>query len=63
MPSPTPRDPYCLNCARPDGSMKSYEEVLDGMVAFLVRTQALDATAARVIATRMLSGQAAWRNR
>ncbi|MFN8063101.1 MAG: hypothetical protein U0Q12_28370 [Vicinamibacterales bacterium] len=43
--------------------MKSYEEVLDGMVAFLVRTQALDATAARVIATRMLSGQAAWRNR
>jgi len=32
-----PQKNWCRHCAREDGSMKSYEEVLDGMSAFLAR--------------------------
>ena len=28
---------YCVYCARPDGSMQSYEERLDGMTGFMVQ--------------------------
>lgn len=30
---------YCRYCARPDGSMQSYDEKLKSMTAFLMRTQ------------------------
>jgi hypothetical protein len=55
--------PYCRHCAAPDGSLKSYEEVLGGLTAFLLRTQGLDDAVARAAARSMLSTQPAWSKR
>lgn len=54
---------YCLYCARPDGSMQSYLEKLEGMTEFLVRTQGLDKDAARELAIRSLEKLPAWQAR
>lgn len=51
---------YCVYCARPDGSLQSYEEKLEGTVEFLIRTQGLDRQAAREIAVRTLAKLPAW---
>lgn len=51
---------YCLYCARPDGSMKSYEEELEGMTNFIVSTQGLDANVARSAAQRAMAKLPAW---
>jgi hypothetical protein len=53
---------YCVFCARPDGSMQSYPEKLDGTTEFLVRTQGLDREAARELAVRTLTKLPAWRD-
>ena len=71
MPLRTPQDHaagdeskhYCVHCARPDGSMKSYDEVLTGMTAFLVRTQGIDQDAARKTATGMMAELPAWKQK
>ncbi len=52
---------YCVYCARPDGSMQSYEEKVDGTTEFLIRTQGLDRDAARQTAVRTLSKLPAWK--
>ena len=52
---------YCKHCAAPDGSLKSYDDVLRGMTAFICRTQGLDETAAAGMAKDMLSRMPAWR--
>lgn len=54
---------YCLHCARPDGSMQSYEEKLESMVGFIVRTEGLEEDAAKEKARQWLSQQPAWRGR
>jgi len=54
MPLRTPDDhplgdttkDYCKYCAKPDGSMKSFEEALSGMAGFLERSQGLKGEAA-----------------
>ncbi len=51
---------YCIYCARPDGSMQSYPEKLEGTTDFLVSTQGLDRTAAFELAQRTLSKLPAW---
>lgn len=53
---------YCKYCARPDGSMQSYPEKLEGMKGFLVRTQGLDEGAARELAVRSLAKLPAWKD-
>lgn len=53
---------YCKYCARPDGSMQSYPEKVEGTTEFLIRTQGLDAQAARSAAIRMLAKLPAWQN-
>jgi hypothetical protein len=50
----------CRHCARPDGAMKSREEVLQGMTAFIIRTQGLDEAMARRAAQEMMSHMPAW---
>lgn len=52
---------YCIYCARPDGTMQSYDEKLESMTGFIVRTQGLDANVARNAAREMLSKLPAWR--
>ncbi len=55
--------PYCHFCARPDGSMKDYDEVLAGIAAFLKNTQGLDDVVAREAAKGMMSKLPAWTGR
>lgn len=54
---------YCRYCARPDGSMQSYDEKRDSMTHFIVRTQGLDETAARGVAERNMAKLPAWSGR
>jgi len=71
MPLRTPEDhaaadqsrDWCVHCARPDGSMKDYGEVLTGMTQFYVRTQGLDPAVAEATAKQAMSTQPAWRGR
>jgi hypothetical protein len=58
-----PSKDYCVHCARPDGSLKSYEEALTGMSGFLCHTQGLDAAVARKMAAEMMAKMPAWRAR
>lgn len=54
---------YCKHCAREDGAMKSYDEVLTGMSMFLKSTQGLDGDVAKGMARDMLAKNPAWSNR
>ena len=60
--SDTTKD-YCVHCARSDGSMKSYEEALEGMTGFMVKTQGIDKNVARGMAATMMAKMPAWRDR
>ena len=53
---------YCVHCAREDGSMRDYDEVLIGMTQFIVSTQGLDETAAHETAKRLMAELPAWRD-
>lgn len=52
---------YCRYCARPDGTMQSYEEKLTSLTAFIVKTQGLDEKAANIAAKSMMSKLPAWK--
>ena len=52
---------YCVYCARPDGTMQSYEEKLDSMTKFIVKTQGLDEKAAHNAAKGTLLKLPAWK--
>lgn len=52
---------YCVHCARPDGTMQSYDEKLESMTGFIVKTQGLDANVARNAAKQMMAGLPAWK--
>jgi len=54
---------YCVHCARPDGSMQSYEEKLLSMAAFIVKTQGFDEQAAAASAKEMMARLPAWKGR
>ena len=52
---------YCVHCARPDGTMQSYEEKLDSMTAFIMKTQGLDRQVAVDAARNMMAALPAWK--
>ncbi len=54
---------YCVHCARLDGSMRSYEEALEGMARFMAGAQGLDDAAAREAARDMMARLPAWKDR
>ena len=54
---------YCVHCARPDGTMQSYEEKLSSLTAFIIRTQGLDEKVANVAARNMMAQLPAWKAR
>ncbi|MGA2142985.1 MAG: zinc ribbon domain-containing protein, partial [Brevinematales bacterium] len=68
MPMNTPQDfamadiskDYCAHCARPDGSMQSYDEKLESMTGFIIKTQGFDLKAARETAKTVMSRLPAW---
>jgi hypothetical protein len=55
-----PAKDYCRHCARPDGTLKSYDEALAGMSGFLMKTQGLDAEVATNTARAMMAKMPAW---
>lgn len=53
---------YCVYCSKPDGTMQTYDEKLDSMTNFIVRTQGLDNNAARNVVKGMLAKLPAWKD-
>ncbi|MGE5494473.1 MAG: zinc ribbon domain-containing protein [Burkholderiales bacterium] len=53
---------YCKYCARPDGSMQSYDEKKQSMTAFIIKTQGLDEKAAEDAAAAMMAKLPAWKD-
>jgi hypothetical protein len=70
MPLRTPEDhaasdperDYCKHCARADGTLKSYDEALEGMSGFLQKTQGLDPSVAQDTARAMMARMPAWKS-
>jgi len=56
-----PDKDYCLYCARPDGSMQSYEERLESMTSFIMKSEGRNEESARQKAANWLAKQPAWR--
>ncbi|HOO96746.1 MAG TPA: zinc ribbon domain-containing protein [Caldisericia bacterium] len=54
---------YCVYCARPDGTMKSWDEAVEGMTGFLVSSQGLDKEVAKEMAEKNLAKLPAWKDR
>ena len=55
-----PANLYYVHCSNPDGSLKSYDEVLQGMVNFIVTTQNMDKETAEIAAKDYLAKMLAW---
>ena len=53
---------YCVHCARPDGSMQSFEEKKEGMTNFVIKTQGLAREAAESAALSMMKKLPAWKS-
>lgn len=51
---------YCRFCAKPDGSMQSYEEKLASLTAFIINTQGLEESTSKNAAKEMMSKLPAW---
>lgn len=58
-----PSKNFCKHCSRPDGEMKSYDEVLNGMAGFMMQSQGLSEEPARQAAKEMMTRLPAWKDR
>jgi uncharacterized glyoxalase superfamily protein PhnB len=54
---------YCVYCSHPDGSLKTYKEVLEGMINFMITSQKMDRETAEVAAKEHMSKMPAWSGR
>ena len=55
-----PANIYCVHCSNPDGSLKSYEEVHEGMVNFMMMSQNMDRDTAEKAAREHMAKMPAW---
>ena len=55
-----PANIYCVHCSNPDGSLKTYEEVLSGMVSFMMTSLNLDRETAEETARDHMADMPAW---
>ena len=55
-----PANLYCGHCTDSDGSLKSYDEVLEGMVSFMITSQNMDKESAGSAAREYMSRMPAW---
>ncbi|MCL2142012.1 MAG: zinc ribbon domain-containing protein, partial [Methanimicrococcus sp.] len=53
---------YCIYCARPDGTMQSFEEKKENMTDFVIKTQGLEREVAEGAALSMMKKLPAWEN-
>ena len=51
---------YCIHCARPDGSMQSFDEKKEDMTDFIIKTQGLAREVAENAALSMMKKLTAW---
>ena len=58
-----PDNIYCVHCSNPDGSLKSYDEVLKGMVNFMMASQNMDRESAERAAKEYMSKMPAWESK
>ena len=54
---------YCWHRARPDGTMRFYDEMLEALVAFLAGFEGLPRRCARDMAESVLAEMPAWISR
>ena len=52
---------YCVHCARPDGSMQSFEERKIHMINFIIKAQGFDKKAATRLAESRMKKLPAWK--
>lgn len=55
-----PENIYCVYCSNPDGSLKSYKEVFEGMVNFMVSSKKMDGKTAESTVKERMSSMPAW---
>ena len=55
-----PASVYCVHCSHPDGSLKSREEVFEGMVNFMMASQNMDRKTAESAAREYMDKMPAW---
>ena len=55
-----PENKYCVHCSQPDGTLKSYDEVLDGMINFMITSRNMERQTADSTAREYLSQMPAW---
>jgi hypothetical protein len=53
---------YCVHCAHPDGTMKSFDEIKEGMTYFIIKTQGLSREVAESAALSMMKNLPAWKS-
>lgn len=53
---------YCTYCARPDGSMQSFDEKRAGMISFTIKAQGFDEKAAAKIVESNMKRLPAWKD-
>ena len=56
-----PKNRYCVYCSNPEGTLKSHDEILNGMVAFIMKTQGLANEDALKKAKEHMTKMPAWR--
>ena len=53
---------YCVHCARPDGSMQSFNEKKESMTNFIIKTQGLARQNAESAALSMMEKLPVWKS-
>lgn len=53
---------FCVHCCDTAGNLKSYEQVLDGMIQFAVKTMGVTESEARKTAKDNMAKMPAWKN-
>lgn len=54
---------YCVRCCREDGTLKTFEEVLEGMTNFMMESRRMERAAAESAAREYLAMMPAWSGR
>lgn len=53
---------YCIYCLNPDGSLKSFEEILKGSANHLAESQGLNPDSALAVAGKLLKNLPYWKD-
>ena len=56
------RKDHCVHCAQEDGSLKTFDQALTGMIPFIMQVKGLAEPEARQAAIEHLTKMPAWKN-